>query len=189
MRIFMLTAAAVVSKIFLLSTSNAQEVENRKDYGTISSLPYCTVKTEVDIFTEEEKNSIVCMSESSLDIKDTVVGFEGHISSNEEDSFLALFISDPGRIGSVDEAGSSAMIRIDQNPPERIGVILASGLARISGSIEIKEFLNNAKGASQRIAIRIGRDTNEFALHANIRYAIEDFLNRTENLPAFRILD
>lgn len=208
-----LTAATVLI-VCLLPISNAQETVNENEYGMQGSVvmnpaetdflleghdfPHCIVRTGVDLFTDEEMHRIYCTSGNVSIMRDFTVSFAAHISSNEDDSEMIIDLLSPSTdrfdpIRLEIEEGESLLVRIDQNPPEilNLDAITELGSGRIEKSNTIKNFLTKVKHGQQRLVVRIGdkqNSTREMSLqNGNVAAAIEDFLNRTENLPAFRI--
>ena len=184
---------ATALAICLLSTSNAQEIVDRKEYGNIVGAVYCRVETEIDIFTEEEKHNILCSASEGL-IENKDISFSASISSFEDDSILVFLIPIPASNLIPDIDNGNMLIRVDQNRPELIAnpYFPESPEFRpsvIQGSIAIKDFLAKVKEGKQRLAIRIGTVTEAMPLNNQTTAAIEDFLRRTENLPAFQIQD
>ena len=190
-----LTAATALT-VCLLATSNAQEIVNEKEYGKYDLLgddhdfPRCNVETEVDLFTDEETHKIGCISD---ELANPSVSSTAAISSNEDDSQMMIDVYEPGTTIEIEE-NECFLIRIDQNPPEEINPDrIAYGYGWIEKSNSIKNFLTKVKNGQQRLVVRIGAKRNsvrEMPLqNGNVSAAIEDFLNRTENLPAFRIQD
>ena len=193
------TAITISLAIFLFPTltGNAQETINRKTYS--SSGTTCIVETEVDLFTEEEIHKINCIAPEGL-IEKNLIGFAVEIGATEEKNIIVLQIAN--ELDSADIGFKDALIRIDQNVPYTIESFFNSDdLLGITinefgpTSNESKYFLMNVKNGKQRLMMRIEPRysyvalTEAMPLNSQVTEAIEDFLNRTENLPAFRILD
>ena len=206
-----LTAATTLT-VCLLSTSNAQEIVNEYKYGLETDHVFCSVSTEVDLFTEEEKHNIHCMMLEGL-LETDSVHFSASIGETEEKSVLIFII---GNSTNLTNDNGDVFIRIDQNAPEIIERTFDSeGFRYCCSSSVIRDFLTKVHDGQQRLIIRMynsGLDVTEAVslnsqgrvrtqgttLHSNGRTirvnsvtsaAIEDFLNRTQNLPAFYIQD
>ncbi|MXX07236.1 MAG: hypothetical protein F4Z71_10810 [Gammaproteobacteria bacterium] len=185
---------------------------NDKEYGVVSDPVICSVSTEVDLFTEEEKHDITCLMREGL-LENDSVHFSANIGETEEESVLIFLI---GNSSNLTSSNSDVFIRIDQNAPEIIeGTYISEGFSSCCSSNVIKDFLAKVKDGQQRLIIRISNGVFEVTeamplnsqgrvrsqgktLSSNGRTirvnsvtsaAIEDFLNRTEYLPAFRIQD
>ena len=130
--------------------------------------------------------------------------FSAEISPNEEDSSMTFEIVKPF-ITSSEIGVGDILIRIDQNQPEIIDTTvyipfdnmpvtsvhsISFVQTSVKGSNAVKSFLAKVKDGSQRLILRFGDHTGQMSLHnGRVSAAIEDFLNRTQDLPAFYIQD
>jgi len=183
--------AAMLTGICWIPVIDAQEITNQREYGA------CKVETEVDAFTDEEKHRIECMSvRGLLDGKDiSFVRIIGGVSYSEGKSTLLILINSNDILSARQtETSGNLLVRIDQNEPETITDAeivdgIGSGVAVVNSSESIREFLENVKTGRDRIAIRIGTTTEAMPLSSQTTAAIEDVLNRSQNVPAFRTQD
>ncbi len=150
-------------------TSSSSEVKNAQHYGN------CTVSTSVDMFTDKETHSLLCMEETLTD--QTLI----HIGSNSEGLFIIL--SKGLQIHM--EWNIPVAIRFDKGPlikrdadwipenGERAYILDDEQLTR--------QFLHDlARG--QRVAIQVGDERGHIQLDGSQR-AVADFRRRAGLQP------
>ena len=216
------TAIAISLTIFLFPTltGSAQEEMNIMEYDIFSiespekpcdlwpsqpgcqkrtlHIDLCRVKTEVDLFTEEETHQINCNISEGL-IEKNFISFSAIIGATEEESTMLIAIVARSNGYEAFSINHDAFIKIDQTAPYIIKGVNSEGFHIEPTTNEIKDFLTNVKNGKQRLVIRMQREDNVFGitqeiteampLNSQTTAAVEDFLNRTQNLPAFRIQD